>query len=115
MEDHDISSAIPCFFIHVLYAISCLYIRSLSVMLSRISFYVLIRQSFMLDFTHVMLIGESMCFSDFPDCFRPFKTLCFFNYALMLRQDYDITSSLRRGALQFSFEVDAAEDFKDIL
>nr|GFB45112.1 transposon Ty3-I Gag-Pol polyprotein [Tanacetum cinerariifolium] len=32
--------------------------------------------------------------------FRPFKTLCFFNYALMIRQDYDITSSLRRGALQ---------------
>nr|GEX70091.1 retrovirus-related Pol polyprotein from transposon 297 family [Tanacetum cinerariifolium] len=29
----------------------------------------------------------------------PFKTLCFFNYALMIRQDYDITSSLRRGAL----------------
>nr|GEZ42712.1 hypothetical protein [Tanacetum cinerariifolium] len=27
------------------------------------------------------------------------KTLCFFNYALILRQDYDITSSLRRGAL----------------
>nr|GEV52780.1 hypothetical protein [Tanacetum cinerariifolium] len=31
---------------------------------------------------------------------KPFKTLCFFNYALMIRQDYDITSSLRRGALQ---------------
>nr|GEY16963.1 DNA-directed DNA polymerase [Tanacetum cinerariifolium] len=29
-----------------------------------------------------------------------FKTLCFLNYALMIRQDYDITSSLRRGALQ---------------
>nr|GEX21628.1 putative reverse transcriptase domain-containing protein [Tanacetum cinerariifolium] len=29
-----------------------------------------------------------------------FKTLCFFNYALMIRQDYDKTSSLRRGALQ---------------
>nr|GEZ86469.1 hypothetical protein [Tanacetum cinerariifolium] len=28
---------------------------------------------------------------------RPFKTLCFLNYALMIRQDYDITSSLRRG------------------
>nr|GFA33633.1 hypothetical protein [Tanacetum cinerariifolium] len=24
---------------------------------------------------------------------------CFFNYALILRQDYDVTSSLRRGAL----------------
>nr|GEX13808.1 hypothetical protein [Tanacetum cinerariifolium] len=43
---------------------------------------------------------ESMCFSDFPDCLRPFKTLCFFNYALILCQDYDVTSSLRRGALQ---------------
>nr|GEV23186.1 zinc finger, CCHC-type, retrotransposon Gag domain protein [Tanacetum cinerariifolium] len=31
---------------------------------------------------------------------RPFKSLCFLNYALMIRQDYDITSSLRRGALQ---------------
>nr|GFC04097.1 putative reverse transcriptase domain-containing protein [Tanacetum cinerariifolium] len=51
----------------------------------------------------VMLIGESMCFSDFPVCFRPFKTLCFFNYALMIRQDYDITSSLRRGALHLRF------------
>nr|GEV83672.1 uncharacterized mitochondrial protein AtMg00810-like [Tanacetum cinerariifolium] len=47
--------------------------------------------------------GESMCLSDFPDCLRPFKTLCFVNYALILRQDYDITSSLRRGALQFLY------------
>nr|GEY89786.1 hypothetical protein [Tanacetum cinerariifolium] len=30
----------------------------------------------------------------------PFKTLCLLNYALMIRHDYDITSSLRRGALQ---------------
>nr|GEW28319.1 hypothetical protein [Tanacetum cinerariifolium] len=29
-----------------------------------------------------------------------FKTLCFLNYALMTRHDYDLTSSLRRGALQ---------------
>nr|GFC11135.1 hypothetical protein [Tanacetum cinerariifolium] len=35
---------------------------------------------------------------------RPFKTLCFLNYALMIRQDYDITSSLRRGALQFWYQ-----------
>nr|GEX68822.1 hypothetical protein [Tanacetum cinerariifolium] len=34
-----------------------------------------------------------------------FKTLCFFNYALILRQDYDITSSLRRGALQMLLMV----------
>nr|GEY66241.1 copia protein [Tanacetum cinerariifolium] len=54
---------------------------------------------FMLDFMHVMSLGESMCFSDFPDCFKTFKTLCFFDYALILRQDYDVTSSLRRGAL----------------
>nr|GEX83181.1 reverse transcriptase domain-containing protein [Tanacetum cinerariifolium] len=43
-QDYDVSSATPCFFVHVIYAISCLYIRSLSVMLSRISFHVLIRQ-----------------------------------------------------------------------
>nr|GEW42020.1 zinc finger, CCHC-type [Tanacetum cinerariifolium] len=36
--------------------------------------------------------------------FGPFKTLCFFDYALMIRQDYDITSSLRRGALQKVFK-----------
>nr|GEZ30129.1 integrase, catalytic region, zinc finger, CCHC-type, peptidase aspartic, catalytic [Tanacetum cinerariifolium] len=41
-----------------------------------------------------------MCFSDFPACFQTFKTLCFLNYALMIRHDYDLTSSLRRGALQ---------------
>nr|GFA20196.1 hypothetical protein [Tanacetum cinerariifolium] len=29
-----------------------------------------------------------------------FKTLCLLNYALMIRHDYDITSSLRRWALQ---------------
>nr|GEY25917.1 hypothetical protein [Tanacetum cinerariifolium] len=32
-----------------------------------------------------------------------FKTLCLLNYALMIRHDYDITSSLRRGALQKEF------------
>nr|GEX19836.1 hypothetical protein [Tanacetum cinerariifolium] len=39
----------------------------------------------------------------------PFKTLCLFNYALMIRQDYDITSSLRRGALQSVLEKDVQE------
>nr|GEV24583.1 hypothetical protein [Tanacetum cinerariifolium] len=43
-QDYDVYSATPCLSIHVIYASSCLYIRSLSVMLSRISFYVLIRQ-----------------------------------------------------------------------
>nr|GEZ34817.1 putative Gag-Pol polyprotein [Tanacetum cinerariifolium] len=52
------------------------------------------------------LVWESMCFSDFPDCF---KTLCFFNYALILRQDYDITSSLRRGALQLAEELETCK------
>nr|GEX32301.1 reverse transcriptase domain-containing protein [Tanacetum cinerariifolium] len=33
---------------------------------------------------------------------QTFKTLCPLNYALMIRHDYDITSSLRRGALQYS-------------
>nr|GFA44413.1 hypothetical protein [Tanacetum cinerariifolium] len=37
-------------------------------------------------------------FSDFPACFQTFKTLCLLNYALMIR--HDLTSSLRRGALQ---------------
>nr|GEV57152.1 hypothetical protein [Tanacetum cinerariifolium] len=44
--------------------------------------------------------GSRCIFPTFPIVLRPFKTLCFFNYALMIRQDYDITSSLRRGALQ---------------
>nr|GEX13905.1 hypothetical protein [Tanacetum cinerariifolium] len=44
-------------------------------------------------------VGESMCFFDFPACF---STLCLLDYALMIRHDYDITSSLRRGALQSS-------------
>nr|GEY01721.1 reverse transcriptase domain-containing protein [Tanacetum cinerariifolium] len=30
---------------------------------------------------------------------------CFFDYALILRQDYDITSSLRRGALQHQLDL----------
>nr|GEW62267.1 hypothetical protein [Tanacetum cinerariifolium] len=58
-----------------------LYIRSLSVT----SFF--IRQ------------GSRCVFPTFPFVSDLFKTLCFFNYALILRQDYDITSSLRRGAL----------------
>nr|GFA57436.1 hypothetical protein [Tanacetum cinerariifolium] len=53
-------------------------------------------------FFHVLIRQGSRClFSTFPIVLRPFKTLCFFNYALILRQDYDITSSLRRGALHF--------------
>nr|GFB41409.1 hypothetical protein [Tanacetum cinerariifolium] len=32
------------------------------------------------------------------------KTICFINYALMIRQAYDITSSLQRGALQFWYQ-----------
>nr|GEX29476.1 integrase, catalytic region, zinc finger, CCHC-type, peptidase aspartic, catalytic [Tanacetum cinerariifolium] len=46
-----------------------------------------------------------MCFSDFPGCFQTFKTLCLLNYALMIRHDYDITSSLRRGALQQELDL----------
>nr|GEZ70731.1 hypothetical protein [Tanacetum cinerariifolium] len=44
-----------------------------------------------------------MCFSDFPACFQTFKTLCLLNYALMIRHDYNLTSSLRRGALHLNF------------
>nr|GEZ12934.1 zinc finger, CCHC-type, retrotransposon Gag domain protein [Tanacetum cinerariifolium] len=40
----------------------------------------------------------------------------FLNYALMIRQDYDITSSLRRGALQFWYQsqirVEIHEEFR---
>nr|GEY58013.1 hypothetical protein [Tanacetum cinerariifolium] len=70
-------------------------------MLSRISFHVLIRQ------------GSRCVFPTFPIVFRPFKTLCFFNYALMIRQDYDITSSLRRGALQHSEHPEQSKSIHD--
>nr|GEX85893.1 ribonuclease H-like domain-containing protein [Tanacetum cinerariifolium] len=40
-QDYDASSATPCLFIHSIYVMYCPYIRSLSVMLSRISFHVL--------------------------------------------------------------------------
>nr|GEW55252.1 hypothetical protein [Tanacetum cinerariifolium] len=40
-RDYNASSAVPCLFIHSIYVIHCLYIRSLSVMLSRPSFLVL--------------------------------------------------------------------------
>nr|GFA89995.1 hypothetical protein [Tanacetum cinerariifolium] len=40
-QDYDASSAVPCLFIHSIYVMYCPYIRSLSVMLSRISFHVL--------------------------------------------------------------------------
>nr|GEZ84667.1 hypothetical protein [Tanacetum cinerariifolium] len=33
-------------------------------------------------------------------------TLCFYDYALILRQDYDVTSSLRRGALHIPQDVE---------
>nr|GEY60195.1 hypothetical protein [Tanacetum cinerariifolium] len=42
--DYNVSSAVPCLFIHSIYVIPCLNIRSLSVMLSRIFFSCLIRQ-----------------------------------------------------------------------
>nr|GEX35101.1 hypothetical protein [Tanacetum cinerariifolium] len=40
-QDYDVSSATPCLSIHAIYVMYCHYIRSLSVMLSRISFLVL--------------------------------------------------------------------------
>nr|GFC67189.1 hypothetical protein [Tanacetum cinerariifolium] len=45
-----------------------------------------------------------MCFFDFPACFQTFKTSCLLNYALMIRYDYDITSSLRRRALHWMYK-----------
>nr|GEW70969.1 retrotransposon protein, putative, Ty3-gypsy subclass [Tanacetum cinerariifolium] len=44
----------------------------------------------------VLHLGSRCVFPTFPFVSDLFKTLCFFNYALMIRQDYDITSSLRR-------------------
>nr|GFB13759.1 hypothetical protein [Tanacetum cinerariifolium] len=85
-----------------LYVIPCLYIRSLSVMLSRISFHVLYGSPY---FMHVILIrGVDVFFRLSHSVFRSFKTLCLLNYALMIRHDYDITSSLRRGALQLWYQ-----------
>nr|GFA00998.1 hypothetical protein [Tanacetum cinerariifolium] len=51
----------------------------------------------------------------FFSCFirQTFKTLCFLNYALMIRHDYDLTSSLRRGALQWNWKVVLAADLDD--
>nr|GFB96750.1 zinc finger, CCHC-type, retrotransposon Gag domain protein [Tanacetum cinerariifolium] len=37
----------------------------------------------------------------------------FLNYALMIRQDYDITSSLRRGALQFWYQSQIHEEIRE--
>nr|GEX55423.1 hypothetical protein [Tanacetum cinerariifolium] len=71
-QDYNASFAVPCLFIHFFMLFPCLYIRLLSVMLSRISFHVLYGRSF--------------------------KTLCLLNYALMKRHDYDITVfSTKRG------------------
>nr|GFA27079.1 hypothetical protein [Tanacetum cinerariifolium] len=36
--------------------------------------------------------------------FQTFKTLCLLDYDLMIRHDYDITSSLQRGALQLWYQ-----------
>nr|GEV74088.1 hypothetical protein [Tanacetum cinerariifolium] len=85
-QDYNASSDVPCLFIHSIYDIPCLYIRSLSVMLSRISLHVLYDRGVDVFFRLSRLFS------------RPFKTLCLLNYALMKRHDYDITSSLRRGA-----------------
>nr|GFB28660.1 zinc finger, CCHC-type, retrotransposon Gag domain protein [Tanacetum cinerariifolium] len=35
---------------------------------------------------------------------QTFKTLCLLDYALMIRHDYDLTSSLRKGALQLWYQ-----------
>nr|GEY27528.1 putative reverse transcriptase domain, aspartic peptidase domain protein [Tanacetum cinerariifolium] len=98
LEDYNASSVVPSLFIYSFYDIPCLYIRSLSVMLSRISFHVLYGSSY---FMHVILFkGVDVFFRISRSLFKPFKTLCLLKYALMKRHDYDITSSLRRGALQ---------------
>nr|GEY87983.1 hypothetical protein [Tanacetum cinerariifolium] len=54
---------------------------------------------------HVILIrGADVFFRLSRLLFKSFKTLCLLKYALMKRHDYDITSSLRRGALQLWYQ-----------
>nr|GEY94102.1 hypothetical protein [Tanacetum cinerariifolium] len=86
-QDYDISSATPRLLIYVIYAISLSLYPFTERYAQPYFFSCLIRQ------------GSRCVFLTFPFVFRPYKTLCFLNYALMIRQDYDITSSLRRGAL----------------
>nr|GFC84220.1 hypothetical protein [Tanacetum cinerariifolium] len=96
-QEYDLSSATPCY-LFILFKL-CPYIRSLSVMLSRISFHV----SYGSPLIHTLcmfLIRRVEVFFRLSSLFQTFKTLCFLNYALMRRHDYDLTSSLRRGALQ---------------
>nr|GEV25984.1 hypothetical protein [Tanacetum cinerariifolium] len=84
------SSAMPCLCIHVIYTVS-------------LSLY---------PFT------ERHAQPYFFSCLI-WQTLCFLNYALMIRQDYDITSSLRRGALHrrrtsyTSCRVDSLDEMSD--
>nr|GEY90175.1 NADH:ubiquinone/plastoquinone oxidoreductase [Tanacetum cinerariifolium] len=47
---------------------------------------------------------SGMLITSLYDSGMTFKTLCSLNYALMIRHDYDITSSLRRGALQLWYQ-----------
>nr|GFA48214.1 zinc finger, CCHC-type, retrotransposon Gag domain protein [Tanacetum cinerariifolium] len=62
-------------------------------------------------FIYSLYLCYSLSLYPFTECYaqpyffsclirQTFKTLCLLNYALMIRHDYDITSSLRRGALQ---------------
>nr|GEY68656.1 hypothetical protein [Tanacetum cinerariifolium] len=86
-------------------------------MLSRISFHVLIRQMVNTRTdtdlsTAVQNALQAMLLQIREEIREEFHTgsgssnaggtLGFFNYALMIRQDYDITSSLRRGALHYA-------------
>nr|GFA50894.1 hypothetical protein [Tanacetum cinerariifolium] len=91
-QDYDVSSAMPCLFIHVNYAISLSLYPFTERYAQPYFFSCLIRQ------------GSRCVFLTFPFVFRRFKTLCLLNYALMIRHDYDLTSSLRRGALQLWYQ-----------
>nr|GEZ86984.1 retrovirus-related Pol polyprotein from transposon TNT 1-94 [Tanacetum cinerariifolium] len=64
----------------------------------------LIRQTLVSPSVHtlcVFLIRGVDVFFRLSRLFQTFKTLCLLNYALMIRHDYDLTSSLRRGVLHF--------------
>nr|GEU66308.1 hypothetical protein [Tanacetum cinerariifolium] len=80
-----------------LYVIPCLYIRSLScsAVFLFMSYTAVLQFVLYACYAHK---GSRCVLLTFPFVFRPFKTLCLLNYALMKRHDYDIT---KRGVTVF--------------
>nr|GEY56048.1 hypothetical protein [Tanacetum cinerariifolium] len=76
-QDYDASSATPCLFIHSIYVIHCLYIRSLSVMLSRISFHILYGSPSVHTLCMFSHKGSRCVFPTFPLVFRLLRLYAF--------------------------------------